>query len=198
MRILALDPSSSCVGYAVLTGLEPAELIDGGLIKPSQAKRVTADLPPWLSERLRAPSMRAVHGIYAITATIDELIAEHAPATIVVEVPSGKAGTGSRQQRAGGGLTTLGLAAGAVLERCRHAATAIDAHDPPAVVPVTERQWTSRRSGPGARGPKYQSQAAIAALYRGRYDPAADPGADLADAIALARWWLQRDHAVSA
>ena len=110
-RILALDPSSSCIGYAVLTGMSPADLLDGGRIKPSQARGVTADMPDWLAEHWRMRELRAVHGIYSMAYEVETLIAAQDPDQIVVEVPSGKAGTGSRQQRAGGGLTTLGIAA---------------------------------------------------------------------------------------
>jgi Holliday junction resolvasome RuvABC endonuclease subunit len=198
MKILALDPSSSCVGYAVLTGLDPADLVDGGRITPSKAKGVTAHLPDWLQDHLRsrAAGLGTLTGILSLCSEVRGLIDEHQPDRVVIEIPSGKAGTASKKQGSGGALGSLGLAAGAVLM------AAADHHPDgqAAVVPVSERHWTPRpRKGAdavscGGRGPKWQHQAAMAALYGGPdgYDPKQDPGADLADAIGLGRWWLGR------
>jgi Holliday junction resolvasome RuvABC endonuclease subunit len=186
MKVLALDSASRVCGYAVLTGLAPADLVDAGLLKASTAKRVTADCPGWLQTHLRRPELQAVHRCLSLADDAIALVEEHAPTRIVCEIPSGKAGKGSKAQTSGGALATLGLAGGMVYQ-------AIRGRWPQLTAPVTERQWAHSGLG-GGRGSKSRGQADVAALYGFvGYDPARDPGADVADAIALARWWIQRE-----
>lgn len=173
--ILALDPSSTCVGYAVLAGLSPTELIDAGRLKPSMAADAIPDLPDWLRDHLRQPALKAAWRIAGLVRDAVDLVHEHHPTQIVVEIPSGLFGTGARHG-ARGSLTTYGLAAGAIW-------SVMDQQLPGQVAPITERQWTPDR---GAKG---KAQLAIAAMYKG-YSMHADPGADVADAIGLARWWI--------
>ena len=180
MRVLALDPGSQVVGYAVLRGLGAEDLQEGGVLRASLARSVLekAEYPAWLKEMLYAPELTAWRRILSLVGEVEDLVmsAIAVGAQIVVEIPSGKIGTGARRG-ARGALTTYGFAAGCIYQACvslRHRS----------VVPVTERQWTR-----GA-GSKQKRQDGIAAFYRGYYDPQTDPGADLADAIELARWWI--------
>lgn len=174
MKILAIDPSSRVIGYAVLTGLAAGELIDGGLIKPSDSKR---ELQKWAAPALAgvfmAPELAAFRRIASMLADLDAIVAEHQPDRIAVEIPSGKTGTGAKN-KAKGALTTYGLAAGMVLQHCR-------ALLPGGAVPITERQWTRDR------GDKWDHRMLIAGLYA-HYDGCKDEGADLSDAIGLGRW----------
>lgn len=173
--ILALDPSSTCVGYAVLAGLSPAELIDAGRLRPSMAVDAIPDLPDWLREHLRQPALKAAWRVAGLVRDAVDLVREHRPRQVVIEIPSGLFGSGARNG-ARGSLTTYGMAAGAIW-------AAVDQQLPGCVAPVTERQWTPDR---GAKG---KAQLAIAGLYKG-YSLQDDPGADVADAIGLARWWI--------
>lgn len=177
--ILSLDPSSTCVGYAVLAGLRPADLIDAGRLTPSMAAGAIPDLPDWLRDHLRQPQLRAAWRVMSLVRDVAGLIQEHQPSLVVVEIPSGLFGSGARNG-ARGSLTTYGMAAGAIWSACNH-------HLPGRVVPVTERQWTPKR------GPKHKAQIAIAGFYK-NYNPSDDPGADVADAIGLARWWMSQPN----
>lgn len=175
MTLLSLDPSSSAVGFAVLRGIEPADLVDAGLLRPSMARGALGELPDWLHHHLRQRELHATWRILSLVRDALELADEHQPDQIVIEIPSGLYGAGAKQG-AKGSLTTYGLAAGAMFGALNHAR-------PLTVAPVTERQWTRWRKG------KVQHQATVAALYR-QYQADADPGADVSDAIGLGRWWL--------
>lgn len=193
MKLLALDPSSSCTGYAVLVGLEPAGLIDAGQCRPSLSKTALGELPAWRRAHLWQDELTHVRKIRSICRDVADLIKEHQPGSIVVEIASGKFGSGAKHG-ARGSLTTYGMAAWAVLAECERQLPAVapGADVVPGVAEVTERQWIGGR-GPG-RIPsgKDQRQALVQQLYPGRYDPALDTGADVADAIMLSRWWWGR------
>lgn len=185
MKLLALDPSSSCTGYAVLVGLEPSALIDAGQCRPSLSKTALGDLPAWRRAHLWQDELTHVRKIRSICRDVADLIQEHEPESIVVEIASGKFGSGAKHG-ARGSLTTYGMAAWAVLaasERLR----------PDATVEVTERQWIGGR-GPGRiPSKKEHRQVLVQKLYPGRYDPTLDADADVADAIMLGRWWWGRN-----
>lgn len=183
MRVLAIDPSSTCTGYALLRGLGPADLVEVGLIRPSDAKAAQAVAEP--SEVVRAwnscRELSALRRVLTVVADVEAVVAElagDAAVSVVVEIPSGLSGTGSRNG-ARGSLTTYGLAAGMVYQAARAVA-------PGRVYGVTERQWTA-----GA-GSKEKRARGVVALYAGRYRVADDDGLDGADAIGLGRWWVRR------
>ena len=156
-RVLAIDPSSTCTGWAVLDGLNPADLIDGGLIRPD----------------------RGASSLLRIQETVDDvlhLLPEYQPDRLVIEIPSGKAGTGSKRG-AKSALAIYGLAVGAVWQGCRAAFSG-------PVAAVDERTWI--------HASKERRALAIEAYYPGRYRMSTDKGLDLADAIGLGRWYLQQ------
>lgn len=177
MNVLAIDPSSRCTGYAVLTGLGRDDLVDAGRLRPSEAA-AEIDGPAWWRVWMAQVPLRAYRRMYSMIPDLRDLIVEHRPDWTVVEVPSGLAGSGSRHG-AKASLTTYGAAAGLVLGACGWFARA------DRVVPVTERMWIRN-----SIREKSARQRAVARLYVGRYRSLADGGADAADAIALARWWL--------
>ncbi len=177
MKVLAIDPSSSCTGYAVLSGLAVADLIDAGRLRPSEAIDQIAG-PPWRRAWLGQGPLKAYRRVYSMIADLRDLIIQYVPDWIVVEVPSGLAGTGSRHG-ARASLATYGAAAGLIVGACDWFA------DSNRVVVVTERMWIR-----GGNTAKRLRQRAIAAVYRGRYEWREDAGADAADAIGLGRWWL--------
>lgn len=113
---LAVDPSSTCTGWAVLE-------LDGtvsshGTIRPPRRAAVEA----------RVDAM--VDGVL-------DLLARYDPDTIVVEVPSGK--VARRMAGHAAGLTLYGYAVGRVVQACRMAAP--DAE----LVQVDEGTWTRGR-----------------------------------------------------
>ena len=121
--------------------------------------------------------MAAYRRVVDTIAEVEGLVAEFEPA-VVVEVPSGKGGAGSRRG-ATGLLTTYGMAAGAVWVCCRSLL-------PGRVVPVTERVWTR------GLGSKDRRQARLAGLYAGRYAADQDLGGATADASGVGSVWLER------
>src|SRR5690606_4445834 len=107
------------------------------------------------------------------------LVERVGPGQVVVEVPSGQAGSATRRRAAAGSLGVMGLAQGAVWATCL-------ALLPGGTVGVDERAWT-RGFGVTA---KDRRQYRVASLYPSQYRPDADPGGDVSDAIALGLWWL--------
>lgn len=189
--MLAIDPASKKTGYAVLESLEPAGLLEAGLLVPSSSKRVCAgsaeaglaDVAAWFA----AGELAACRRVVELLEDVRGLVEAVEPGRVVIEVPSGKVGTGARRG-ASGSLTTYGMAAGAVWACCRALGTGGLKPGPPGygVVPVTERMWTKDA------GSKAERAALAASVYRGRYRVADDGGQDVADAIGLGRWWLRR------
>lgn len=174
--VLAIDPSSRCCGYALLAGLEPGELLDAGRIVPSESTAGLRPTLPALAAWLERPELLAYRRIVSMLGDLAELVHEHRPAWVLVEMPSGRAGTGSRAG-AKSSLSIYGAAAGVIFEALRHEA------DPDRVLPVSERIWTA------GQGDKGRRQQAIAGFYP-QYDAGRDPGGDVSDAVGLARWWL--------
>jgi hypothetical protein len=110
--LLAIDPSSTCVGYALFGGR--ASLYEFGRLLPRQGDR---------------PMER----IASLVADLEELWLEQRPRQVVIEVTSGKiAGRLGRAQ----GLGVYGMAVGACWQLLRSLAGAQN------VRAVTENEWT--------------------------------------------------------
>lgn len=150
MTLLSIDPSITCIGYALFGG--PGELFECGLIRPQSRKAP-------VSERC-----------YELFLEITEMVRELAPERIVVEVPTGHVSRG----RPGAGLTTYGMAVGAVWCAARLAMVRPD------LAAYDERTWTRSRT-------KRSRIARIAAAWP-QYRAADDPGGDVADAIGLGEY----------
>lgn len=156
MKLLAIDPASKVTGYAVLN--ERGDVIDAQLIRASRSK-----LP--------------LDRIASIIADLNGVCDEHSPSAIVVEVTSGRPGTGSTRG-ASSSLAIYGMAVGAIWWAMRGRGIAVH--------PVDEDRWTARYS-------KAQRQLAAVATVPG-YSAQKDKGGDVSDAIALGRWWLDRQR----
>lgn len=163
MKILALDPSSTCTGYAVMDG--PGGVLDAGLLK---------------GERSGDGSEARIE---AMVGAVRELIGEHTPGVVVIEMPSGKVGSGQRKG-ASASLTIYGVAAGEIRRAVKMTLPAeLAGPRESRVVSISEREWTRRLS-------KKTRQAAIAGLFPGyAAGMGLDGGGDMADAIGLGRWW---------
>ncbi len=92
---------------------------------------------------------------------------------VVIEVPGGH--QYAYAEGGGGKLAIYGCAVGYLL---RELYLDLDRH----IVTVTSDEWIRGK-------PKKQRQAEIAMLYPDSYDPEADPGGDVSDAIGLCLWW---------
>jgi Holliday junction resolvasome RuvABC endonuclease subunit len=155
--ILALDPSSTCVGYALVAGPRPDQLVDGGLLRPKPAK-----LPIIARVRQFAQDFR-------------ELLEEHRPAVVVMEVSLSRHGRANDR----GGASALGVY-GLAVEYLFHS---LETSGTP-IETLDATQWTERLR-------KAKRTERIRAIYGTRYPVERDPGGDLADAIGIGRWWLQ-------
>lgn len=155
MKLLSIDPSSTCTGYAVLND---EALLDAGKLRPNRVK----DKP---NER-----------IDVMVADLVKLVAEYGPGIILMEDTSGKV---SRRHGKGGGagLAIYGKAVGEVRRAMMITGVRVEC--------ILENEWTRGCSEKAER--KLWCQAA----YPTQYDPAKDEGGDVADAIKMARWWLE-------
>lgn len=133
--ILALDPSSTRTGYAVLN--EQEKLLEAGILKPRKEKD-----PP--RERIEA-----------ITGDLWRLLEETNPQAIILEWTSGKVGR-RRHHGGGAGLAIYGVAIGAIWQMAEFWSRIDRGH--PLVELVPENEWTGGR-------PKGERAAAIGRLY---------------------------------
>ena len=162
--ILSLDPSSTRTGWALLSQGE--QLLQGGIIKPHKQK------------------CEAQYRIAQMCKDLEQLLAEIEPETILLEWPSGHVGR-KRHQGGGAGLSIYGAACGSLWRTCEHWIRSLppEQQSQTEVELVLESDWT--------RGiPKSDRIAGVASRFK-EYDPAADPGGDLADAIGLGCWYLK-------
>ena len=118
MKVLALDPSSTCVGYAVLATAR--QLLDAGRLTPTRERDDA-------NARIRA-----------MAADLRRVLAEYPDAVVVVEDTSGKVGRG-RHGGGGAGLAVYGKALGYLI-RVVEEATGRE----PAL--VLENVWTAGKS----------------------------------------------------
>ena len=168
IRLLAVDPSSTCTGYAVFGGSlaaeVPGELIDAGCVRAVAARRKT----PF--ERVRE-----------MAADLREIVVEHEPAVAIVEIPSGKV----HRRIAGNnpsGLSVYGFAAGWIAADLEHKMRSIDGCLEQPLRVVDELTWTA--------GVSKGRRQTFVELQFPSYRAAGDAGADAADAIALGCWLI--------
>jgi|GEM_PF-1411600 len=178
MLVLGIDPSSNAVGYALLCGLEQNDIVEAGIIKPSLRNSQVKHQCPEVDDWIKCDELKAFRRIIALVHDLENLMSGHKPTKVVIEIPSGKIGTGAKLG-ARGALTTYGFAAGVL-----YSAASYHHRQHGWPIPVTERQWTA------GSGNKKKRQQALALFYGGRYDPQQDKGGDASDAIGIARWWL--------
>ncbi len=192
LRVLGIDPSSTCTGLAVVEGLGCEGLLDGVVVRPSGKwgyrwasleKRETSGMTAWERAWLEVNRDASLPAWWRGTAMVDEvldalklMVGQFEPDVVAMEVSSGRAGTGSR---AGGSssLIVYGQAVGRLFEAAEQAWGG--------VLPVSERQWTAGQGG------KPMRTARLRMLYGSRYNWQVDRGGDAADAIGLCvGWWV--------
>lgn len=171
---LFVDPSSTDTGWCVARGLEDfrCEIVSAGAI----------DVPPIVR---RAPALlRIDHQLKRIV----ELLNAYKPIRYVVETTTGKVNRG-RHRGGGAGLATYGMAVGALW--CAGLMWRPDEDEAGGkltVVPVPENVWT--------QGQGKLFHVKVAQRHYPGYNPAADEGFNIADAVALAVWyhevWLRK------
>lgn len=112
---MALDPSSTCTGWAVW--------MSDGRVECGRLTPWRSHTPPW--ER-----------IDQIVDRLSDLLAAMRPVDVIIEIPSGRPGKGAARG-ATGQLAIYGAAVGAVREATRQCGTRLNC--------VDERQWTQGR-----------------------------------------------------
>jgi Holliday junction resolvasome RuvABC endonuclease subunit len=163
--LLALDPSSTCTGYAVWRA---GELHAAGLLRPP------AKLP-------------AEQRVWKMIQDLITISKENRPTHAVIEIPDAHIARRCKQW-GGAGMALYGMAAGMLyVMTC----TLLDCRNPnreylaeSRVTPVRASEWTG--------GSRKRLRQRLVAAELPQYDAAADRGADAADAIALGRWWMRR------
>ncbi len=167
MRVLALDPSITAVGWcsADVEGHDIEVLHVGRVVSPKDG--TTADRTRVLVDGIRKVAVNVLEN--------QENLVTSRPYEIVIEIPSGRVAL--RHTGGGYGLAKYGFAVGAIhqmLEMC-WGVEALHA--------VEESIWTGSRSK--------QARKAIAVKYHEALKRLKDPGMDMSDAAALAVWWAQ-------
>jgi hypothetical protein len=182
MKLLTIDPSMTCTGYAVLEG-RPGE--QGTIV---QCGCVTTD--------------GSTHGtrVNHLAAQLRALRQEARPDLVVVETPFARARGGPKAQRSAMTLPTYGMAVGAAL---------LVAHEGRRVVETPSDEWSvgltkgKRRTGAGVLVADDHKGARVAAVqYFYGVDlletwPASKAG-NVADAILMGRFVLMRMEAEAA
>lgn len=161
MKLLAIDPSSTLTGYAVMA--DRSTIIEAGLLRPQK------DRDP------------AIMRIEAMANGLAELIESTEPEHILIEIPSAKSAERIKRKSLGAGLAIYGFAAGAMWWQCFSMNVA-------PVTAIDAELWTG-----GV--PKLKRQQNVCMAFQNRYDPEADKGGDIADAIGLAWWWFSKQKA---
>lgn len=152
---LFLDPSSTRTGYSLMN--ERDTIIEAGYFRPDRRGD-----PPIVRAADMAEDLRV-------------LVSERPPLLIVVEVPTGLAGTGSRHG-AGARLAIYGLAVGIIYWQARSICGRVSC--------VDERTWTLGI-------PKLKRRQMLAVVFPAYARAfARDGGGDVADAIGIGRYWL--------
>ena len=174
-KLLALDPSSSAIGYAVMRG--PDTMIEAGVMRPDKA---TAKF--------------AMRRISDLVDQVHDVIGRHFPWTIVVEMPGRQASKG-KGKSAGASLMIYAWACGAVWQVCRtyalhaneeaYTSPSFSSTPPCTVVEAYSNVWSTER--------KEKRQLLVIDRFP-RYGCDEDPGMDCSDAINLGWWWYDQQR----
>lgn len=160
-RSCAIDPSITATGWSVME--EGHVWVAGGLLKPQPRKGDAGTRIDSLCDQLY------------------RLLDDYKPVDVVIEITSGHVNHG-RHGGAGAGLGIYGMAVGELHRQCWWWAS-YHAHGQgcPQVHRAQENLWTGRK-------PKAK-RVEVARILFPQYDPQADPGGDLADALMLNCWF---------
>jgi len=167
-RSFAIDPGLTTTGWSVME--DGHVWVDAGLLKPQP--------------RTGAVGVR----IDSLCEQLYRLLDDWKPVDVVIEVTSGHVNKG-RHKGAGAGLGIYGMAVGELHRQCKWWAS-LHSHGQcyPQVHRIEENLWTARRPKMESRNGKV-SRVDLARGLFGQYDPAQDPGGDLADALMLNCWF---------
>lgn len=160
--VVGLDPSSTVVGYGVLT--PSAGFVEAGLLLPDNAKDAS-----WVR-------------VMELCDEVETLLERVQPTVVLIEWTRGKVNR-HRHHGAGAGLAVYGTGVGAVGRQCWLWARG---KRDVTIEAVLENDWT--RGVP--KGQRQIAMAATYPQYAPHLGE--DGGGDMADAIGLAAWWLRR------
>lgn len=158
--ILSLDPSSTTTGYAVLSD-DGTKLIDAGKLRGKAGTRAT-------------------DRVLAMREGLIDVLTEHCPRTVLIELPTEKQHTRNPERKSG--MPVWAMAAGALWM------VAFDwPYDEDTIAHVIPNTWT--------RGSTKAHRQRQASLCFPNYDATKDTGGDVSDAITMAMWWIGHRHA---
>ena len=175
MKILGVDPSSTCIGWGLVTvdaeGNVAPEVLCGKIKRPTDLLKNKWEADPAAQQRAE----QIVWMEKELWAVIHDRLPVFDFAVVEWPSPATYHG-GKRQHRNASGLQIYGAAAGAVFQ-----GLALQAYP---VIAVTPEVWTQGQS-------KQVRQQLAAQLHVG-YDSADDRGCDISDALCLAGWYGRR------
>ena len=170
LQILAIDPSSTRTGYAMMAEAGPVlQVLGAGYVCPGKPT---------------APYLQRVEDMAKGVLDLINCADLGDPDRVIVEVPSGHV-HGRIRDRQPQGLSVYGFGAGAIWWQLRRKLG-------DRVIGIDQNTWTrgtlkkARQASVMAHWPQYQSILAK------------DSGADAADAISLGAWWLHEQKVRSA
>ena len=171
------DPKETVMGdIPVLLSLDPGSIITGYAIFRQgalhEAGRITA------KSRSDCPMLR----LEDICRSLGFILRDWSPEIVVIETTSGKVAQ-RRHKGAGAGLAVYGMAVGAIWATVRSWAIRIDGTGE-RIKAIPENLWTG--------GVPKATRVAVTMATEKAYQLQADPGGDVADAIALGRWWQKQ------
>jgi hypothetical protein len=178
--LLSIDPSSTAIGFALMTSAAPGKgLGEYGAIWPEDNSLPALQrLPGMLSE---------------LAALLVDL--NPRPTHVIVEVPGFHQRKRSGTHAGAGALMLYGFAAGVVWQLCRgmFASGSISGAVGATVEMVESSAWstsdkTARQMGVEVDYPDYRRWRA----QQRAKNKKSDAGGDISDAIAMGRWWFER------
>ena len=169
IRILAIDPASVVCGIAC------------GTWRPGVSQDAVIERASLIRE---TKTMDSEQRIVNLVDRFVHIVEREQPDRIIVEIPSGKPGTGSKRGASysliiyGGAAFALRTACQMMIQKCGFG---FELHT------VKENIWTRRWT-------KRERQLMACAIVPG-YQIANDPGVDAGDAACLLMWWCrQQEH----
>jgi hypothetical protein len=165
LTVLALDPSSSCCGFALAR-------VD--VDRPGNPRYMEAGR--FLPRRVKDDAFERIDAICESLSSEMSWCWIHdegslCPDVAVIEAP--KKPQARQGSRSVGSMWTYGIAVGSIIRTVR-------AHGLPVAL-LDPADW--------AKGISKDHRPALAKSLCREYEPKSDPGADMADAIVMLRWW---------
>jgi Holliday junction resolvasome RuvABC endonuclease subunit len=165
MKLVSIDPSSTCTGYAVLDRSKSLKLVEAGRLRGKK-------------------DQDAIGRMFAMREQLLEVLSEFAPQVVIIEMVTEKQHT--REPGKKSGLPIWGEAAGLLCGAAMEHADLVNASLVEAshctIYPISNIAWTRGKN-------KDERQMLVLAMFPHQYNADSDSGQDMSDAIAMAIWY---------